>query len=926
MKIRLLSVHCSIPVLAARRFLPAIAIVLLACLAVLPWRAAAAVFDDFESYAAGSNLHGQGGWAGWAGDTNAGALVSSNFSFSPTRSVNITGASDLVRTFSGATNGQWVFSVMQYIPSTSTGTNYVSLLNTYRSPYGPADLNYSLQIRCNMATGQIISDFGGGATRPMVKDQWVEVRCEINLAANSVSEFYNGQLLSTHAWQGGTGGTGLNHIQALDLYANNAGPAYCDDVSLAPPGLPPVITTQPQSLRSVIGSNVTFSVTATGTRPLSYQWLLNGAAIPGTTNATYSITNVQASDAGPYAARVTNVFGAVTSSPALLSVSVDIHVWVRNGTDFANAQTQLQQHGALVLEATEFFKRFTCRIDSSLVAAIASLGFVRAVEPVRMPVLFNLRSRYVDNVINVQALPWGIPNLFNLTGQGVHIGVWDGGMPNPAPDFGARVKLIENTGFGNSIHPTHVIGTMIGDGSFLPSLSLAGMAPEAEAEAWNFSSPPDPSTKMLAARTQNPALIPTLIPPLSLSGTKIDLSQNSWGLPPSSLGTCNLFGSYLNLCGDYDQLVRVHALPIFFAAANSQNGYWYTCCPFATGPCPASATLAPPFGTVTPYGTAKNVVTVGAIDDNNVLTTFSSCGPTQDGRLKPDVVALGLDVTSTTVYQSIGTLGFPWWYGPLSGTSMATPAVSGTAALLIEQFRKPNPGTDPTPALLKAVLCNTATDLGNPGPDFKYGYGVVNAVAAATTLKNNQYCDHLTGLNDSEVWTYLLQVTVACPELKVLIAWSDYEYTGDNSSTAQAAPRLVNDLDLVVTGPSGPPYPYTLNPISPSLAATTPPTVNHLDNVEQVVIPNPLVGTYTIQVTGHSVPIATGPQLFAVTWWTNCPAAPPCPSQPIPGLFNTGVDGSGNTLPTGAIDPNYILSLEPGPFNFGPLVWVWFNV
>ena len=192
---------------------------------------AAAVFDDFESYAVGSNLHGQGGWAGWAGDAKAGALVSTNFSFSPTRSVNITGASDIVGPpwgSPGYTN-QLVFSVMQYIPSTSTGTNFVILLNTYRSPYGPADLNWSVQIQNNMATSQIISDLGGGATLPMVKDQWAEVRCEINLASNSVSEFYNGQLLSTHAWQDGTG---LNEIQALNLFANNAGPVYYDNVSL----------------------------------------------------------------------------------------------------------------------------------------------------------------------------------------------------------------------------------------------------------------------------------------------------------------------------------------------------------------------------------------------------------------------------------------------------------------------------------------------------------------------------------------------------------------------------------------------------------------------------------------------------------------------------------------------------------------------
>src|ERR1035441_6585189 len=205
------------------------------CIVALGARAAA-FFDDFESYAVGSNLHGQGGWTGWANNPNAGALVSTNFAFSPTRSVNITGASDLVHTFSGATNGQWVFSVMQYIPSTSTGTTYVVLMNTYRSPYGATDLNWSVIIQNNMDSGQIISDLGGSATLPMIKDQWMEVRCEINLASNSVSEFYNGQLLSTHAWQGGLGGPGLNEIQALDLFANNAAPVYYDNVSLGASG------------------------------------------------------------------------------------------------------------------------------------------------------------------------------------------------------------------------------------------------------------------------------------------------------------------------------------------------------------------------------------------------------------------------------------------------------------------------------------------------------------------------------------------------------------------------------------------------------------------------------------------------------------------------------------------------------------------
>lgn len=193
---------------------------------------AAPVFDNFESYSVGSDLHGQGDWTGWRGDTNAGALVSTNQAFSPTRSVNITGDSDLVHTFSGATNGQWVFNTMQYIPSGSTGTTYVVLLNRYQSPYGTGDLNWSVQIQNNMDTGEVISDHLGSGTLPMIKDQWVEVRCEIDLGSNTVSEFYNGELLSTHQWQDGTGD---NAIAALDLVANNAGPVYYDDVSLAVP-------------------------------------------------------------------------------------------------------------------------------------------------------------------------------------------------------------------------------------------------------------------------------------------------------------------------------------------------------------------------------------------------------------------------------------------------------------------------------------------------------------------------------------------------------------------------------------------------------------------------------------------------------------------------------------------------------------------
>lgn len=192
--------------------------------------ATADVADNFDSYVAGSQLHGQGGWKGWDNSAGAGALVSSAFAYSSPNSVNITGGSDLVRTFSGVTSGLWTFSIMQYIPSTSTGNSYFILLNQYNDG-GPYD--WSVQIQNNMGTSLITSDIGGGATLPMVKDAWAEYRFDISITGNTVSEYYNNQFLSTHAWHDGTG---QNALGAIDLYANNAGPVYYDNlqVSLVP--------------------------------------------------------------------------------------------------------------------------------------------------------------------------------------------------------------------------------------------------------------------------------------------------------------------------------------------------------------------------------------------------------------------------------------------------------------------------------------------------------------------------------------------------------------------------------------------------------------------------------------------------------------------------------------------------------------------
>jgi hypothetical protein len=185
----------------------------------------AAITDNFESYVLGSDLHGQDSWKGWDNNPAAGALVSNAYAYSGTQSVNITGASDLVRTFSGVSGGQWTLSIQQYIPTTSaTGTSYFILMNQYND--APGAQNWSSQIECDMSLGLVKS---GTASLPMVKDAWVELRTEINLATNTVDEYYNNQFLRTRAWQDGSG---LNELQAIDLYSGVTPPVYYDDLKV----------------------------------------------------------------------------------------------------------------------------------------------------------------------------------------------------------------------------------------------------------------------------------------------------------------------------------------------------------------------------------------------------------------------------------------------------------------------------------------------------------------------------------------------------------------------------------------------------------------------------------------------------------------------------------------------------------------------
>ena len=208
---------------------PKLAVFCVAVVLVFGLHARGEVFrENFDPYAADSNVHGQGGWKGWDNNSSAGALVSNAFAVSSPNSVAIAGASDLVHEWTGLTSGRYEVSAMQYIPSGATGTTYFIMLNKYIDVTGPD--NWSIQVPFNLVAGTLTDDFmpDPKPTLPIVKDQWVKIAADIDLDADTVKFYYNNTLLSTRAWK--TGAESVSEIKAMDLFANSAGAVYYDDI------------------------------------------------------------------------------------------------------------------------------------------------------------------------------------------------------------------------------------------------------------------------------------------------------------------------------------------------------------------------------------------------------------------------------------------------------------------------------------------------------------------------------------------------------------------------------------------------------------------------------------------------------------------------------------------------------------------------
>jgi hypothetical protein len=241
-------------------------------------------------------------------------------------------------------------------------------------------------------------------------------------------------------------------------------------------------------------------------------------------------------------------------------------------------------------------------------------------------------------------------------------------------------------------------------------------------------------------------------------------------------------------------------------------------------------------------GSAKNVIAVGAVNTQRVIASFSSRGPTRDGRVKPDLVAKGVLVHST---------GINGTYQTLQGTSMASPVVTGIGALVVEQWGRTIGGT-PGPAVLKALLIHGAQDLGNVGPDYTYGFGLVDAKASVDTIIADGGAG--TRIKSGSVDTgdtieFPLELTSGGPA-RLTLVWIDPELIGNQQYDDKT---IINDLDLEVIAPNGETIgAWILNPALQEEPATR--GRNFRDTVEQVEFTATQSGTHRAVVRGTSVP------------------------------------------------------------------------
>jgi hypothetical protein len=573
---------------------------------------------------------------------------------------------------------------------------------------------------------------------------------------------------------------------------------------------------------------------------------------------------------------------------AVLSVGLLFSFYFSNAQDLKLKNEFRKQRLENEKRLDEYFlnnsERYSNQEKDSLKSRLA--GFTGVI-----PIFYSAEETGANATANVDELQNGtVAGVSAITGNGVKITIFDEGRVHETHEQFTTNRVVnkEASTLAKSAHTTNVTGIIVGNGTATgtftqssvayPKANAKGVLPQAITDNYLFS------TTALGDKFEKLS---------SLS--ELNISNHSYGAnngwnKPTSANTYYWYGNYDfshldTYSGTYGtddskfdkivysqpQQIIIKSTGNYFGigpAANSVKyrydtvaGAWVQ---FAAGEelPPANCSLG--YNCIGYGSLAKNIITVGAV---NQLTTTGqkytqstdvvkyssgSAGPRKDGAVKPDLVAVGVDMimpnyTSNSVNTS---------YLVSLGTSYSAAVVSGIAGALTQVQRnlQSNNALVFKADEMKALLTHTANEAGRPGPDVWYGWGLVDAKKAAQVLVKKLTEDAVFNRNTLQSgndFTKEVQANGTEP-LKVSISWVDpaaIPFTTDDDMQNNHASRLVNDLDLrVVEVSSGTVYyPWKLDVNDPTANATK--GDNAVDNVEQVVIDNPTAeGIYRIEV------------------------------------------------------------------------------
>ena len=473
-----------------------------------------------------------------------------------------------------------------------------------------------------------------------------------------------------------------------------------------------------------------------------------------------------------------------------------------------------------------------------------------------IPIYIKTFNAIVATSLNVQQLRTGGSLGINLLGTGIRLGTWDGGkVRNDHVELVGRVTQVDGSPTLDD-HATHTSGTMIASGI---NATAKGMAPEATLSAFDFNN--DISEMTVQAKPDQTSLLLSNHSYGTVSGWNFDGTKWAWNGDPNIDSKKDYkFGFYDATTAGWDGIAFSAPYYLIVKAAGNDR----TDIGDGTGAHDPDG----PYDCIPTVGVAKNVITVGAVNklfspytgpSDVLMSPFSSWGPTDDGRIKPDIVAPGVNVLSTVSTSTTS-------YAQESGTSMATPAVTGTLALLQQLYKSLNSGNYMRSASLKALALHTARETGaNPGPDYSFGWGLLDAEGAARLILNKDNQNIFIKeqvLTSGQTFEMDLGIPKTATKIKATIVWTDPPGTPPSNSLNPTIKMLVNDLDLRVVDDGGTQQlPWILNPASPAAAATTGDNVR--DNVEKIELTSTLPRNYKLRVTNKGT-LVGGTQAFSL--------------------------------------------------------------